>query len=253
MLWDDVLKSQTAGIRIRPSHEVRAAWRAGTPTTVAAAAQQVHVLDLTGGYGEVWKNRLSGSVRRAVRKAESAGLDVEIGSSESLARAMHELYVTWLRQRADDRGIPRAVFVAYNPMRESVRKFKAVAAALQDSCRFIVARRHGELLAGVILMTYGEHASYWRGYSDLRQAGPTRANNLLQHLAIQEACARGCRTYNMGESGGVASLIEFKTRHGAVAQSFDEYHYERLPYSTLRNARIKVEALLGRGLTRRSP
>jgi len=50
---------------------------------------------------------------------------------------------------------------------------------------------------------HGENADYWRGYSRKDLAGPSRANNLLQRLAIEDACDAGCRYYSMGGSGVV--------------------------------------------------
>src|SRR3954469_1612933 len=168
MGWKDRLGPRIAGTRIRPHYETRETWRAAAPRGVRAIEQRVHVLDLSGGYGEVWRSRFSSSVRRAIRKGEAAGLEVEVGSSERLAVELHQLYVTWLRLRAQDRGLPPAILLAHNPMRESPQKFAAVAAKLGDNCQFLIARRHGELVAGMMLLTHGDHASYWRGYSNLQ-------------------------------------------------------------------------------------
>ncbi|MGH2909670.1 MAG: hypothetical protein ACRDK8_10280, partial [Solirubrobacteraceae bacterium] len=60
-------------------------------------------------------------------------------------------------------------------------------------------------------------------------AGPTRANYLLHSLAIEEACAAGCRHYHMGETGESESLAQFKTRFGARPHRYAQYHLERVP------------------------
>ena len=73
------------------------------------------------------------------------------------------------------------------------------------------------------------NANYTRGAMDKEVAGPTRANYLLQQLAIEQACEAGCRHYHMGESGTSASMAQFKTRFGARPFPYAEYHLERLP------------------------
>jgi lipid II:glycine glycyltransferase (peptidoglycan interpeptide bridge formation enzyme) len=81
---------------------------------------------------------------------------------------------------------------------------------------------------------------------DKELAGPTRANYLLHRLAIEEACAAGCRYYDMGETGVSASLAQFKTRFGARPYAYAEYHLERLPITRASyGARGVVKRLIG--------
>ena len=53
----------------------------------------------------------------------------------------------------------------------------------------------------------------------------------------------GCRSYHMGESGGVETLERFKALFGAKAYSYAEYVHERLPITAAREA---AEKILGR-------
>ena len=81
---------------------------------------------------------------------------------------------------------------------------------------------------------------------DKEVAGPSRANDLLQHLAIEEACEAGCRYYHMGESGSSTALARFKTKFGARPHPYGEYHIERLPITALdRHARGAVKRVIG--------
>lgn len=76
--------------------------------------------------------------------------------------------------------------------------------------------------------------------------GPTRANYLLQRLAIEDACAAGCRHYHMGETGESKPLAQFKTRFGAQPYSYAEYHLERVPLMAVdRTVRTAVKRLIG--------
>ena len=77
-------------------------------------------------------------------------------------------------------------------------------------------------------------------------AGPTRANDLLHRLAIEDACRHGCRYYHMGESGASASLARFKSGFGAEAHPYAEYYLERFPITALeRSLKGIVKRLMG--------
>jgi lipid II:glycine glycyltransferase (peptidoglycan interpeptide bridge formation enzyme) len=204
----------------------------------------VHVLDLDGGFERVWDERFKSSTRRAVRKAQKAGLELQCDTTGRLMEVCHELYLKWLRGRATARRVPLPLVRWRNALQDSLRKYRAVAAALGEHCRVWVARRDGHPVAAAIVLIWRDEAIYWRGYGDPELAGPTRANNLLQRAAIEDACLAGCSTYNMGESGGVASLMEFKERHGARPREFAEYTVERFPLATLRSWRTVVEKRL---------
>jgi hypothetical protein len=244
-VWDDVLTDPVAGTRIRPYYLAAPVWAAATPRSVRAVDQEVHVLDLAGGFDEVWSKRFAAATRRAVRKAEASRLDVVCDTSGGQMRTLHEIYQRWLRQRAQDSGIPAALVVRRNAMRDSLAKYEAVGAALGANCRVWIARLDGVPVAALVVLVHGEHALYWRGYSERDLSNPVRANNLLQRLAIEDACASGCRFYNMGESGGVDSLVDFKERHGARPESFRQYDYERLPYSRFADVRSALERRVG--------
>jgi hypothetical protein len=93
-----------------------------------------------------------------------------------------------------------------------------------------------------MILIHGQHAVYWRGYSRKELAGPSRANNLLHRLAIEDACESGCRFYSMGESGGVAALEHFKQTMGATPRSAVECRIERLPLTKVENWLGRAEA-----------
>src|SRR5436190_198136 len=78
-------------------------WAQVRPPGVQATPQIVHVLDLDGGFERVWSERFESSTRRAVRKAEKAGLELESDTTGRLVEVCHELYLRWLTGRANDR------------------------------------------------------------------------------------------------------------------------------------------------------
>ena len=64
---------------------------------------------------------------------------------------------------------------------------------------------------------------------DIERVGATKAGSLVQWSMLRLACAEGCRTYHLGESGQSRPLAQFKESVGAVGIDYAEYRYERLP------------------------
>ena len=213
---------------IRPGPLSEAAWQS------AAAAEGrrphvVHLLDLEGGWGEVWARRLSTEARTKIRRSERAGLAVECDTAGRLLAVFHDLNERWLRERASRRGLPPQLVRLLAHRREPRFRIDLVAERLRDACRIWVAFKDGSPVAAAIVLVLGRVAVYWRSAMDRELAGPTRAGDLLQRLAIEDACAAGCRFYHMGESGGVGSLEAFKARFGAIRHTYHEYPLRTSP------------------------
>ena len=64
---------------------------------------------------------------------------------------------------------------------------------------------------------------------DIERVGATKADSLVQWSMLRLACAEGCRTYHLGESGQSRPRAQFKESVGAVGIDYAEYRYERLP------------------------
>ena len=240
LVLSDLRHSGAVSTRIRANHHTAGRWDPGLVPGVLSTPRRVEVLDLDGGFAHVWSARFQSSARRAVRKAEQAGLDVERDTSGRLVPAAYDLYLRWTRRRAEEAGLPVRLAEALARRREPLRTFEAVAAECGDSCRVWAAWHRGELVAAIVTLVHGDHATYWHGYSHKAVAGPTRANNLLHRLAIEDAIDSGCRYYSMGESGGVAELVRFKQTFGATPRRAVEVRIERLPLT-------RLERLAGRG------
>ncbi len=233
----DLAADRTLRTSIRPSFGAAQAWRAPAPGYVSVS-RSVHVLDLDGGMDVLWTRRWSknmrGNLHNAERRAERAGLTVESGNSPELVQSFYDVYMRWLDQRARARHLPPIVVRTRWKRAEPLAKYQAVAAALPGVCRILVARLEGQPVAATVALLHGEVWSYWRGYSDKEASGPLNANQLLMLRSIEQACDAGCRYYEMGESGGVASLEAFKARLGGEKQPVTEYRVEGVPLTRLR-------------------
>jgi CelD/BcsL family acetyltransferase involved in cellulose biosynthesis len=251
-VWRDLAGLSIAHGWVRPYYQAAAAWDAvAPPAGVVTRRRTNHVLDLEGGAERVWSQRFEGSVRRAVRKAERSGLEVECDTTGRLASVYHELFVGWTARQAAEKGLPPVVQQWRAERREPPRKYAVLAPMLGGACRIWVARLDGRPAAALVVLVYGQHAHYWRGYSDKTLAGPSRANNLLHWLAIQDACRAGCRWYDMGLSGDKTSLADFKSRHGAVPYDYPEYIIGWPLLARSWEGRRHLRRRLGRIVTRR--
>lgn len=230
---------------LRPNPLEAATWRAAFARRAIAVPRLAHLLSLEGGFAHVWEERFTKGARRAVRKAERSGLEVERDTSGRLIPVLYELFDRSLERWADQHHEPRPLGRWRGHRRDPRRKFELMVEALGEASRVWVAWCEGRP-AAAILVLQGTSAHYWRGMMDKELAGPTRANYLLHKLAIEEACASGCRWYDMGESGPSESLAHFKSRFGARPHPHADYHIERLPITTLdRQARRVVKRVVG--------
>jgi hypothetical protein len=217
-------------ISIRPSPLHAGHWDAARPPRAIAVPRLAHVLDLDGGFGTVWGQRFSGTARTAVRKAERSGVTAECDSSGRLLPVFYALWEHSLDRWASQQHEPRRLARWRGHRRDPYPKFERIARALGDAFRVWVAWHDGVPVAALIVLQ-GANAHYTRGAMDKDLAGPPRANYLLHRLAIEDACAAGCRRYHMGETGTSASLAQFKTRFGAEPHTYAEYRLERVPLS----------------------
>jgi lipid II:glycine glycyltransferase (peptidoglycan interpeptide bridge formation enzyme) len=90
--------------------------------------------------------------------------------------------------------------------------------------------------AALIVLRQGAQAKYWRGAMDRALASPTRANDLLHRLAIEDACRSSCTHYSMGESRPGSGLARFKSGFGAQEHLTETYRTERLPLTRIDHA-----------------
>ncbi|MCA1606050.1 MAG: GNAT family N-acetyltransferase, partial [Acidobacteria bacterium] len=198
-VWADLAAERAARVQIRPENTNAKSWNSGTSLPKIIVNPEVKsVIDLNGGFSRVWKERFRGEARTAVRRAERMGVVVESDSTGRLVPVYYNLYIDWVKRRAQERGLPSSIMLARARRVEPLRKFQIVAQKLGGACRIWVARLDDEPLAAIITLIRGTHANYWRGYSNRDVAGPVPVNNLLQKLAIEYACELDCLDYNMG-------------------------------------------------------
>ncbi len=245
MVLADLDRQSALRISLRPNPLSAEKWATARPPRAIAIPRLAHVLDLEGGFEQVWTKRFTGTARTAVRKAEQSGLVVECDTSGRLVPVFYDLFSRSLDRWGKQQHEPLILARWRGHQRDPLRKFQLIAEHLGDACRVWVAWLNGQP-AATILVLQGINASYTRGAMDKELAGPTRANYLLHKLAIEDACQSGCRYYHMGDSGASSALAQFKSRFGARAYSYAEYRLERLPITRIdKQLRNLVKRLIG--------
>lgn len=130
--------------------------------------------------------------------------------------------------------------------RDPVDKFQTVAANLGPDCHVWVAWRGGEPIASVVVLTHGLHSTMWRSAIDKEAGRGTGATELLQQLAIEEACESGHRSYHLGDSAPSSSLARNKRGFGATEATYFGYRFERLPVTAVdRFVRRQAKRVIG--------
>lgn len=232
-VWRDLRRSGRGGTTITPKRGQDHLWSAeciGWSWEKSPVLE--HSLDLTGGFADVWQRAFRSSVRRAVRKAECSGVTVARDTTGRLIPEFRELYWKSVRRWAEKDPMPYPVAYWRVKRGESDRKFAAAAERMGDACETWLAYLDGRAVAGIIVLTHGKIADYWRGAMDIELAGPVRAADLLHKMAIEDACARGVETYSFGftraDAAG-ANLARFKEGFGAEPVYLSSRILERFP------------------------
>jgi hypothetical protein len=229
MVYDDLAAQPVMRTLISPNPILADVWEHGMPTDVPSVPRISHILDLEGGFEKVWSERIDSKTRTAIRKAERSDLTVDWDATGKYIPLFYEMFMQWAERRGRERHIPTRVARWSNRRRDPIQRFESIASHLGDSCRVYVAWLDGQPVAASILLLHGHNAFTYRSTSIRELAHPVRANDLVQSQMIQDACSAGCRYLYRGESGGVASLMRYKSGLGAQPVAFKDYSIERLP------------------------
>ncbi|MDQ6726851.1 MAG: GNAT family N-acetyltransferase [Actinomycetota bacterium] len=225
---DDLSDEGALRVHIRPNPLHAATWAAAAGPEVVVVPRRAHVLDLSGGFETVWKERFTGSTRNKTKKAERNGVEVCCDTTGRLLPVFHALFGQSVDRWAGQQHEPLALARWRAARRDPLPKFEAMAGRLGAAFQVWVATYQGRPAAALVVLR-GRNAHYTRGAMDKALAGESHANSLLHKLAIEAACEQGCRSYHMGESGDSEGLNRFKSRFGAQVHDYAEYRLERLP------------------------
>ena len=184
-------------------------WPGSSPSLVFLG----HWLELGGGEEFLFKN-LDGALRRGIRKAEAAGLRIQIdGTLESV----HTYYALHCQTRRRH-GLPPQPFRFFLSLQRRM---------LQAGLGFVVTARSGDQpVAAAVFLRQGGHALYKFGASDYAFQH-LRPNNLVMWSGIRECAGRGCGRLHFGRtSAGNEGLRRFKLGFGAQEEEIKYCKYD---------------------------
>jgi CelD/BcsL family acetyltransferase involved in cellulose biosynthesis len=172
-----------------------------------------HVLDLGRGEELLFKN-LDGSLRRGIRKAEAAGMRIQI---DDTLESVHTYYALHCQTRRRH-GLPPQPFRFFLNLQRHM---------LRAGLGFIVtARFENKPVGGAVFLRQGRQAIYKFGASDLAFQH-LRPNNLLMWSGIRECAARGCAQLHFGRTSlANEGLRRFKLSFGTREEKIKYSKYD---------------------------
>jgi len=225
----DVARTGSLATTIHFRHDLEPGW-VEEAQGFDVSDHTVHILDLDGGFAQVWDRRFRNSTRKNIRRAERSGLDIEVDRSGRLFPVYLELLeheiTKWARQQHEPLTLARW----RNRRANSLEKLNLVTRYFGTSCATWVAYRQGEPIAAMIVLHSGAYAKRWKSAINVDAARPMpAASALLNRLAIEDACNAGLRRFDMGEARPGSSLASFKMQFGAQPFMAHRIRAERLP------------------------
>jgi hypothetical protein len=170
---------------------------------------RTQILELAGGYPEVWLEHCDHQRRRQARCGERRGVAVRRGSSIDDFRACCAIYEEGSRDwdRRQRVGLPF---------------FERLSEMDPEHVRLWVAEVDGRIVAGNVSFIYGDLAISWIG-TMLRTYRSYHPAVALHRASIRDACDVGCREYHFGPSPGLESVARFKGQFGAQWGQYDTW------------------------------
>jgi hypothetical protein len=170
------------------------------PRGSTVAMEECRLVSLERGFDAVWNDEWSSKRRQLARRGLDAGVVARSLETEDDVRRFHAIYAAESRAWGGVHPYPERLFLELFGRRGGEAVFWG--AFLQ-----------GELLGGHIDFYYGDMAQAWQGGMSERARG-LETGAILIKSAMEEACRRGCRTFNLGSSGGNRGILFFKESLG---------------------------------------
>jgi hypothetical protein len=160
--------------------------------------------------------RNHGAVKRAVKKAEKAGVRVRPAESLRELKDWYQLYLVTMRSHA----VPPIPFRFFSTLWDTLRPLGMMRLLVADR-----SEREGRMLAGSVYFLYGR--SVFFAFNGRREADlAVRPNDAIQWRAIHDAWQEGFRSFDMGEvDPDNPGLAAFKLKWGMEKETLYRYYY----------------------------
>lgn len=156
------------------------------------------VLDLSGGKGSVWMNKLHRNVRNKIRKSQKLGVDIRKGSD--CLPVFYDMHV----RNMQELGSPA----------HSYRFFEEAVKSFGDDLLVYAAFVNNSPVGGKIVL-YANDTVYFLWVSSPSVFRKYAAVSLLDWAAIEDAIEQGVKQCDFGRSTVGSTHYEFKKKWGA--------------------------------------
>ena len=146
-------------------------------------------------FDQIRESRFTNEVRRSLRKANEAGLEVREGDVEEY----YPVYVQTMRRI----GSPQF----------PLRFFESLQSSFGDNLTVLLSELRGSVVAGVLIIDYGDESVVWSNAS-FADAWPHKPNYLLYARAIRRAISSGRSVLDFGRTSKNSGVYDFKHQFG---------------------------------------
>jgi len=165
-------------------------------------ADETHVINLEKDFTVLFKNQ-SSTVRKA-RKAEKAGVEIDIASTLNEWREYYEVYQSSIKRWGEK---------AISEYRWDI--FQKLFEQNSSNVRLWIARYQGKIVSGAVCLYAQRNIVYWHG-SSMEEYFQLRPVNLLMYKIMWAGYEQGYSWFDFGSSGGLESVAAFKKSFGAT-------------------------------------
>lgn len=158
-----------------------------------------HAMTLDPDEESAWSS-LSGSARRAIRKARTSGIEIRPTNDRAAVRAFYELHLGTRKNK-------------YRLLAQPYSFFSSLADSFGDDFVLLGAWHDGTLIAGIVLLRWAK-TLYYKFNASSRDALEMRPNDLLMWEASRLGSNLGLSLLDLGRTDSDhESLARYKTKY----------------------------------------
>ncbi|MGM0738667.1 MAG: GNAT family N-acetyltransferase [Bacteroidota bacterium] len=193
-------------------------WKA--PSGVSVRPDRTWLLDCSDGFRAIMDRWSEGNAEmaRKIKKAEDSGIIIRKARNEQDIETYYRLYIEatrrWNPPPAHVYPLSFIRLLAGDESKNGEATEKAgTGPAIGGSMEMWIAEYNGSVVAGSILLTGKNHASYWHGVLD-PDYGKMRPVNLMGAAVIRASCEQGVHWFDFNPSMGLHGVERFKKSFG---------------------------------------
>ncbi|MGI5927254.1 MAG: lipid II:glycine glycyltransferase FemX [Thermacetogeniaceae bacterium] len=186
----------------------------------SSSCYSTYILELSNNPDHVWR-KFKSNVRRNINKSRKYRVMVEETKDMEALKVFYQLNCI----NKKSLGSPCHPWIFY----------KNLFHHLKDHASLYVASYNNKIIAGGVMLTYGDYFIYGYGAADPAYLH-YRPYNALLWKSIEDACLKGYRYFDFGRvSVSDSGLIHFKSRWGSVEKKLPYSYYPQMPRSQIMN------------------